>query len=204
MNYIDPVREQRLIELIANDPSIIVIFKNKFISDNMWKVAIENEPSLFQYMKQPSEEMILFALNEDGANVQYLEEMGVQMTPRMIYTAVKSYPGAIYLIPESYRSNRLKEFACTEDPSLMKDLSLKSHFIESRLRKDPTLVRFLDSPTEDQLCNAIRHDPNVCVYIDHYTPKIKALIKELYPEIIPLIPRLQNEFSDRNENVTAS
>ena len=163
MELIDPVREQRLIEMISNDPSIVIIFKNKYITDNMWKVAIENEPSLFQYMKQPSEEMILFALSEDGANVKYLENMGVQMTPRMIYTAVKNYPGAIYLIPESYRSNRLKEFACTEDPSLMKELPLKAHYIEGRLRKDPTLVRFLPSPTEDQLCNAIRHDPNVCV-----------------------------------------
>lgn len=197
---IDPMREQRFIEMLSVDPSAIICLKNKFITDNMWKVAIESEPSLFQYMKEPSEEMVLFALAEDGANIKYLEEMGVTMTPKMIYTAVKNYPGAIFLIPESQRSNRLKEFACSEDPTLMKDLDLKSHYVETRLKKDPSLVRFVNHPTEEQYLDAIREDPTICVYIDELTPKMKELIKELYPEIIPLIPRLSQEFSEGNSN----
>ena len=193
------VREQKLLELISDDPSIILIFKNKMITDNMWKVAIENEPSLFQYMDSPSEEMILFALSEDGANIKYLKDMEITMTPKMIYTAVKNYPGAIYLIPAELRTNKLKEFACNEDPSLMRELKLKREYIENRLRLDPTLVRFLENPTEDQICRAIQANPNTCAYIDKFTPKIKELIRELYPEIIPLIPRLSEEFMGYNQ-----
>ena len=130
----DPNREQRLLEILADDPSMILIFKYKHTTDNMWKICIENEPSLFQFMKTPSEEMILFALSEDGANIKYLKEMGISLTPRMIYTAVKSYPGAIYMIPTELRTTKLREYACNEDPSLMKDLPLKREYVEKKLK----------------------------------------------------------------------
>jgi len=192
----DPNREQRLLEILADDPSMILIFKYKHTTDNMWKICIENEPSLFQFMKTPSEEMILFALSEDGANIKYLKEMGISLTPRMIYTAVKSYPGAIYMIPAELRTTKLREYACNEDPSLMKELPLKREYVEKKLKEDPALVRFLKNPTEDQLCKAIAADPNICAYVDKFTPKVKQLIKELYPEIIPLIPRLSEQFTE--------
>ena len=191
-----PNREQRILELLADDPSLILIFKNKYTTENMWKFCIENEPSLFQYMKNPSEDIVIYALSEDGANIKYLKDMGIALTPKMIYAAVKSYPGAIYLIPEELRTTRLREFACKEDPSLMRELSLKNDYIEKRLKEDPTLVRFLKNPTEDQICSAIEADPNICAYVEKFTPRVKALIKELYPELIPLIPRLSEQFSD--------
>ena len=196
----NPIREQKILELLSDDPSMIVIFKNKYITDNMWKICIELEPSLFQFMKNPSEEMILFALSEDGANIKYLKEMGISLTPRMIYTAVKNYPAAIYMIPKDLQTNKLKEYACIEDPSLMKEFNLKREFIDKRLKEDPRLVRFLKNPTEDQVCRAIEKDPNICAYVEKFTPRIKKLIKELYPDIIPLIPRLSDEFSNSDEN----
>lgn len=192
----NPIREQKILELLSDDPSMILIFKNKYTTDNMWKICIENEPSLFQFMKNPSEDMILYGLSEDGANIKYLKGMGISLTPKMIYTAVKSYPGAIYLIPQELRTSKLREFACNEDPSLMKELPLKREYIEKRLKDDPRLVRFLKNPTEDQLCRAIIADPNICAYVEKFTPKVKELIKELYPDIIPLIPRLSEQFSD--------
>ena len=192
----NPNREQKILELLSEDPSAILMFKNKYTTDNMWKFCIELEPSLFQFMKTPSEEMVIYALSEDGANIKYLKDMGIQLTPKMIYTAVKSYPGAIYMIPAELRTSKLREFACTEDPSLMKELTLKREYVDKRLKSDPTLVRFLKNPTEDQICNAIIADPNICAYIEKFTPKVKNLIKELYPDIIPLIPRLSAQFSD--------
>lgn len=196
----DPAREMRIYSMLQTDPSFILIIKNKYLTENMWKIAIENEPSLFQYMEKPSEEMILFALKEDGANIQYIEKMGITLTPRMMYTAVHAYPGAIQLIPKERRTAKLREFACSEDPALMKELPLQPGFIRRQLHRDPTLVRFLNDPDEDQICKAIETDPNVCVYINKFTPKIRRLIKELYPEIIPLIPRLSEEFSSNNED----
>lgn len=192
----NPIRERRIMELLADDPSLILTFKNKYTTENMWKFCIQIEPSLFQFMKAPSEDMVVFALSEDGANIKYLKQMGIALTPKYIYTAVKSYPGAIFLIPQELRTNRLREFACNEDPSLMKELQLKRTYIDNKLKDDPRLVRFLNNPTEDQICQAIMADPNICAYIENFTPKVKGLIKELYPEIIPLIPRLSQQFSE--------
>lgn len=191
----DPSREMKLYSILQNDPSFILLIKNKYLNDNMWKIAIENEPSLFQFMERPSEDMVIFALNEDGTNIQYVERMGIKLTPKMMYTAIHNYPGAIHMIPKELRTSALREYACKEDPSLMKELPLQPGFIRRQLHRDPTLVRFLNDPDEDQILRAIRVDPNVCVYINKFTPKIKELIRNLYPEIIPLIPRLSEEFS---------
>ena len=191
----DPTQEMRIYSLLSDYPSTILMFKYKYTTDNMWKIAIENEPSLFQYMKDPSEEMVLLALNEDGANIQYLEKMGIRITPKMMYVAVHNYPRAIYLIPKELRTAHLREYACKEDSTLMNELPLQRSFINRQLKSDPTLMRFIKNPTEEQICDAIRADPAVCAYIEKFTPKIKELIRELYPEIIPLIPRLSEQFS---------
>ena len=124
----DPEKEAKIYGILADDPSFIILLKNKFITDDMWKFVIEKEPSLFRHMKEPSEEMILFALKEDGANAQYLEQMGVNITPKMLYTAVHSYPGAIYLIPKEYRTANLREYACKEEPSLNERPSSQNTF----------------------------------------------------------------------------
>lgn len=195
----DPSREMKLYSILQNDPSFILLIKNKYLTDNMWKIAIENEPSLFQFMERPSEDMILFALNEDGTNIKHVVRMGIPLTPKMMYTAIHNYPGAIHLIPKENRTSALREYACKEDPTLMKELPLQPGFVRRQLRKDPTLVRFLNDPDEEQILRAIRADPNVCVYITKFTPKIKELIRNLYPEIIPLIPRLSEEFSAKNQ-----
>lgn len=136
----DPQREHRILELLTDDPSVILMFRPEMTTDEMWKIAIANEPSLFQNMKNPSKEMILYALSQDGANLRYLQKSGIQLTPEYIYTAVENYPGAIFMIPETLWSARLKEFACSKDTSLMKEIPLSRSYIESQLRKDPTLV----------------------------------------------------------------
>ena len=193
---IDPATESKIYEMLHSDPNVILMLKYKYTTDNMWKIAIEGEPSLFQHMKEPSEEMVLFALKEDGANIQYLDIMGIEMTPKMMYTAIHNYPGAIFMIPKELRTSHLREYACKEDPSLMKDMPLQQSFIKRQLKKDPSLVRFLSEPTEDQICNAIKSDPTICAYIKRFTPKIKHLIKSIYPDIIPLIPGLSDHIQD--------
>lgn len=183
----DPQREHRILELLTDDPSVILMFKPEETTESMWKVAIENEPSLFQNMKNPSNEMILYALSQDGANIKYLKRLGIELTPEYIYTAVDNYPGAIFMVPEGLWSNRLKEFACAKDTSLMKEIPLSRSYIESQLRRDPTLVRFLSNPTEDQLCAAINANPSVCAYIKEFTPRMIQLIEEKYPSLVSLL-----------------
>ena len=186
----DPMRERAILKLLSDDPACILLLRSKCTTDNMWKVVIQLEPSLFQYMKDPSNEMCLFALKEDGSNLQYVvKNPSVKLTPEMIYTAVNNYPAAIFDVPVEMRDNAIKEFAFDRDPTLMKNFkNVRKEYINRKIKEDQSFTRFLDDPDEDLVCKAIENDPNYCVYVKKFTPRIKKLIETLYPDIIPLIP----------------
>ena len=186
----DPMRERAILKLLSDDPACILLLRSKCTTDNMWKVVIQLEPSLFQYMKDPSNEMCLFALKEDGSNLQYVvKNPSVKLTPEMIYTAVNNSPAAIFDVPVEMRDNAIKEFAFDRDPTLMKNFkNVRKEYINRKIKEDPSFIRFLDDPDEDLVSKAIENDPNYCVYVKKFTPRIKKLIETLYPDIIPLIP----------------
>ena len=186
----DPIRERTILKLLSDDPSCILLLRSKCTTDNMWKVVIQLEPSLFQYMKDPSNEMCLYALKEDGSNLQYVvKNPSVKLTSEMIYTAVSNYPAAIFDVPVEMRDNAIKEFAFDRDPTLIKNFtSVRKEYINRKIKEDPSFIRFLNDPDEDLVCKAIENDPNYCVYVKKFTPRIKKLIETLYPDIIPLIP----------------
>ena len=186
----DPIRERTILKLLSDDPSCILLLRSKCTTDNMWKVVIQLEPSLFQYMKDPSNEMCLYALKEDGSNLQYVvKNPSVKLTSEMIYTAVSNYPAAIFDVPVETRDNAIKEFAFDRDPTLIKNFTnVRKEYINRKIKEDPSFIRFLNDPNEDLVCKAIENDPNYCVYVKKFTPRIKKLIETLYPDIIPLIP----------------
>ena len=186
----DPIRERTILKLLSDDPSCILLLRSKCTTDNMWKVVIQLEPSLFQYMKDPSNEMCLYALKEDGSNLQYVvKNPSVKLTSEMIYTAVSNYPAAIFDVPVEMRDNAIKEFAFDRDPTLIKNFTnVRKEYINRKIKEDPSFIRFLNNPDEDLVCKAIENDPNYCVYVKKFTPRIKKLIETLYPDIIPLIP----------------
>ena len=186
----DRIRERTILKLLSDDPSCILLLRSKCTTDNMWKVVIQLEPSLFQYMKDPSNEMCLYALKEDGSNLQYVvKNPSVKLTSEMIYTAVSNYPAAIFDVPVEMRDNAIKEFAFDRDPTLIKNFTnVRQEYINRKIKEDPSFIRFLNDPDEDLVCKAIENDPNYCVYVKKFTPRIKKLIETLYPDIIPLIP----------------
>ena len=186
----DPIRERTILKLLSDDPSCILLLRSKCTTDNMWKVVIQLEPSLFQYMKDPSNEMCLYALKEDGSNLQYVvKNPSVKLTSEIIYTAVSNYPAAIFDVPVEMRDNAIKEFAFDRDPTLIKNFTnVRKEYINRKIKEDPSFIRFLNDPDEDLVCKAIENDPNYCVYVKKFTPRIKKLIETLYPDIIPLIP----------------
>ena len=187
----DPMRERAIMKLLSDDPACILLLRSKCTTDNMWKIVIQLEPNLFQYMKDPSNEMCLYALREDGSNLQYVvKNPSVKLTPEMIYTAVNNYPAAIFDVPVEMRDNAIKEFAFDRDPTLIKNFkNIRKEYINKKIKEDPSFIRFLNDPDEDLVCKAIENDPNYCVYVKKFTPRIKKLIETLYPDIIPLIPR---------------
>ena len=186
----DPMRERAIMKLLSDDPACILLLRSKCTTDNMWKIVIQLEPNLFQYMKDPSNEMCLYALREDGSNLQYVvKNPSVKLTSEMIYTAVSNYPAAIFDVPVEMRDNAIKEFAFDRNPTLIKNFkNIRKEYINKKLKEDPSFIRFLNDPDGDLVCKAIGNEPDYCVYVKKFTPRIKKLIETLYPDIIPLIP----------------
>lgn len=185
----NPIQERKLISLITDDPSCVLLMKNKYITDNMWKTAIHLEPSLFQYMKDPSNEMCLYALMEDGHNLQYiLNNPNIRLTTEMAYAAVASCPSVIFDVPANMRDNDIKEFAIDNDPTLLKYFSnIRKEYIDRKLRQDPCFARFLENPTEDMICKALISNPYYCTYVEKFTPRMKQIMEELYPNFVQLL-----------------
>lgn len=191
-------RNQALIQIVENDPSAILLLKASMTTPQLWRIAIENDPSLYQYCENPSDELTMQALEEDGGNLKYaIENKNVKLTRKMVFAAIKNYPECIFDIPKDIRSTEMLEYAFDQNPGLMKSFdNVRKGYIDRKLKEDPTFIRFLDHPTEDQVYAAVEFDPNYCAYIQEFTPRIKELINILYPDIIPLIPGLSDRIRD--------
>lgn len=190
----DALLEKKIMSLLSDDPSSILLIKDSLATENMWTMCIQEEPSLFQYVKHPSPELCKMAVSEDGANLKYcVSNPNVTVTSEMCYAAVESYPPAIFDVPMELQDHRIREYAFDLDPTLMHAFSdIRQSYIDAKLKEDPTFCRYLPCPTEDMEYRAIEADPNYCVHVRKFTPRIRGLIKTLYPEIIPLLTAFNN------------
>ena len=181
---------RKLLQLIAQDPSNILLVKDSLVTPQMWRYAIEQDPTLFQYIKNPSPDLCEFAVEESGENLKWVYEHNPDaITSEMCYTAIDSYPSAILHVPSELCDYPMKEYAIDLDPTLVQAFSdLRPAYIQEKLRVDPNFCRFLKNPTEEMEYKAVENDANYCAYVKHFTPRIKRLIETLYPEIIELLP----------------
>lgn len=181
---------RKLLQLIAQDPSNILLVKDSLITPQMWRYAIEQDPALFQYIRNPSPDICEFAVSESGENLKWVRESNPEaITSEMCYRAIDSYPLAILYVPSELCDYAMKEYAIDLDPTLIQAFTdLRPGYIQEKLRADPSFCRFLKNPTEDMEYRAVENDANYCAYVRHFTPRIKGLIRTLYPEIIPLLP----------------
>lgn len=207
----DASRERRILSFLVDDPSLILLIKSKYITSRMWQVSLQKEPSLFKYMRDPSEEMCLFALEEDGSNLKYLiDHYPNKVTQEMIRIAIRSYPPAIFYLPSEERTDPLKELAVDTDPSLLRDFPrMRRSYLRRKIYECPWAIQYLREPDEELYLIAIDRDINVCGYIKYYTKRMKELIARKSPNMVELLSH-RVDFSDvaeetsSNTEVTAS
>ena len=179
----------RLLKILVEDPTMILVLKNKYITDDLWKFCIEREPSLFKEMKEPSEEMCEFALQVDGSNLKYIRKKFkyIKITKKMAYIAISTCPKAILYVPEKILDDGLKEIAFDKDPSLMKEFkNIRPEFINKKVRENPSNIKFINNPNEDIVCEALIAEPNVCVYFEKLSSKMIGVLKHHHPNFLEL------------------
>lgn len=196
----DDFIEQKLINLLSEEPSLILMLKNKYVTENMWKICIQKEPRIFKYIQDPSIELCEFAVMEDGSNLKYIvRDHKDKLTNKIIWSAVINYPGAILHVPIGLRTDALKERAFNADPSLMKEFkNIRPEYIRQKIKENPGLIQYIQNPSEDIVYEALDKNPNICAYIKEFSPRMRELIKCKYPEMIELIPGLKEKIYGRD------
>lgn len=196
----DEFIEQKIINLLSEEPSLIFMLKNKYVTENMWKICIQKEPGIFKLIEDPTDEMCLIAVLEDGNNIKYIVKNHKNLlNNKIIWTAVINYPGAILHLPIGLRSDALKEKAFDLDPSLMKEFkNIRPEYIRQKIKSNPGIVKYLQNPSEDIIYDALNNNPNICAYITDFSPRMRELIKCKYPEMIELIPGLKEKIYGRD------
>lgn len=185
----DQYARTKILNAIVNDPEIVILLKEKYVNDEIWKFCIEREPSLFKNMKHPSEALCMYACEIDGGNLKYIRNKFkyVNITDIMVMTALKSNPKAILYVPKKMLNDSLKEYAFDQDPSLMAYFDdIRYEYIEQKIEENPFVLQYIKYPSETLVCNAIKKSPNICSYINNMTDRMLMTLREYHPDYYAL------------------
>lgn len=172
-------------ETVYADPQSILLFRQKLLTDDIWEIAIDQEASLFKYVKYPSIELCYYALDADGSNLRYIPSS--RINAKMVAIATRSNKkGSAPYIPKRFWDNGKydSDFYSKFDEGL----TSKEQVYLEKIRKKPNIIKEIDNPSEDLICEAIKLDPNIYLYYTNHTPKMKLIIEEYYPQLTSLFP----------------
>lgn len=186
----------KILNAIMEDPEIVLIMKERYIDEDIWKFCIEREPSLFKKMKHPSESLCMFACEVDGSNLRYIKNKFtyIQITNVMVYTAVRSNPKAILYAPKKFINEGLMEMAFMNDPSLMAYFdNISDDCVMRIIEEKPYAIQYVKHPSDDIICDMIRKSPEICVYLNDISDNALTVLEDLYPNYFSLYKNNQNK-----------
>ncbi len=192
---IDSTTEYKIYEMLNLDPANILLLKNKYVTEDLWRFCIEKEPRLFKKVKNPSLELCISAIEADGSNLKVIKKKfpRIKITKQMAYIAISNCPRVILDVPDDIIDDGLKEYAFDRDPTLLSAFSdVRNSYIEKKLAENPSFIRYIYEPSESQICEMIKINPNVCLYFGKLTDAMKNTIKTYYPHMVDLIPAMKN------------
>lgn len=196
--------DQKLFETLFDNPELVLLLKNRYQTDRVWKFCIERDPSIFGKMDNPTVEIAEYALDVDGENIIPLVTKFeyIPVTKKMAFTALRSYPGAVLYIPEDILTEEMLNMAFNAQPSLISAFSnLTYEYLIRRIQERPSDIRFVQNPRDELIYMALERDPNLCVYFTSLTPQMINLLYDLKPEYAAMyINTLESENQDYAEN----
>ena len=184
LNDKDQRVKTKILSAIMEDPEIILLLKEKYVDEEIWKFCIERDPNIFKKMKHPSEEICRFACEIDGSNLKHIRNRFryIPITMTLCFAAVKSNPKAILYVPSKLLNDELKEIAFDGDPSLMRYFdNVRKSYIERLLGDRPSAIRYVVNPDEDIICNTIKKSPDICPYLNSMTQKMVETLRDYHP-----------------------
>lgn len=179
-------------QLLTMNPFAIQAIKGNYIDDDMWKYAIDLEPTVFQhidsYKKIPSTKLCIYALKADGRNIQYIHPS--RITDHMLDIARETYPNAHKLIQDDVEDeDNITYISNRKERTYVQNMEDKMNAtIISELRQNPSMIREIENPTEEMKAVALISNPDIVLYFDELSPTMVEVLEEYYPDIAPLYP----------------
>lgn len=196
----DTSLEHKIIKMLMDDPALILLLKNKYITEDMWKTCLEAEPSLIEYIDEPTEEMCLIVLSDSGSYLTFMIDNGYEITPEMIMTAIKTYPSIIFDLPSSMVNDFYIELALDVDISILSKLNkIPYKYVMNRLKKEPGIIRYIENPSDEMVMLAINTDINTCAHIKNFSPEIKEFIETQYSDMAPMLLAMHDDIESGDD-----
>lgn len=189
----DPEKLKLAKHYIINHPGCIPLLKRKWLTDDILIMCMEEEPSIFGYIKRPTMNVIRRGLELDGGNLKHIPKKRRKRLPIDCFVlAVDSNPrDALPYVPKAFISEELKRKLFVSDPSLIKNNDLdmmQTDFLKARIEECPADIKYIKDPSNELKCIALRSDPNTALYFDELTPEMMDIVDELYPSLKDSLP----------------
>ena len=194
-------------DCLVDHPEYIRIIKSKYINDDLIESVMRVEPEIFKYIKHPTLRIINAGLDIDGGNLKYLSQEKIASLPVASFEiALESNPNeAIKYVPAGILDERAKLRIFNEDPTIIRDnrIAIKEETLLSSIIENPSLIKYVVSPSEDLVCTAIRWDVNVALYYQKLTDKMMDVIDKYWPEYRDKLPNYtRGNVEEENNNGT--
>jgi len=177
-------------DIIYNNPEFIVTIKNRYLTEELWEIAISQEPELFKFNPNPSKELCFYLISVD-ASLFYLVPKG-KINKRMALLAIRYFPENIKILPSEFITDEIIEITLSEDPSLINDLKdadiyVSKKVIRSVIKKNPSMIKYSSNIDEDLICELLIDNPMIITYIPNLTKKMEKIMDEYYPQYLSLL-----------------
>lgn len=176
------------VDLIANNPGIIPLLKNKYTTDDVLEDALDMNPDIFKFIKDPSNRIIAKALDMDGANIQYIDKEKLKTIPEeLLLSAIESVDEPELSFDVNFddisEESRIDMFVQDPVKAIQCGITVPDYFVIKEIQKSPNLIRYIKNPTNKMKCVALDLEPNVAVYFDSLTDEMMDIIDNKYPHL---------------------
>jgi hypothetical protein len=182
--------QNQMEEILKGDPRMILSFRSKFVTEEMWEYAVATEPSLFPHCKKKTYRLASIALSKDGfhlGNIDPIQYTGEQFK-KLCHLAVEQNPKAVVLVPKEFKSDELMAYAYSRDPELLlSEKKLTESMVHSIIDHNPSLIQYVVNPTDEMIISALDKDPRVIVYFSSISDKVKQYYEERYPQYAAMV-----------------
>ena len=191
-----PITEEKrkiAVSMIANCPDMIPLLKNRYTTDDIIEDALDLNPDIFKFIVEPSDRIIMKALDIDGSNIKYIPKEKLNSIPEdVLINAIEfiddDIPAHSIDLNNLSEESRIDIFMQDPVKAVQCGIEVPEYFLLKELQKYPSMIKYIKNPTNKMKCLALSCEPNIALYFDKLTDEMMDIIDEKYPHLKDSLP----------------